>query len=105
MLCVPVENRTPSNTALLARRVAMLHVHSDTETTPEAEKPPDKAAKHIWFADDSGAAGKLKVKALKIWWDALQLSGPAYGYYPKPSKTWLIVKEEHKEEAESLFPA
>ena len=72
------------------------------ETTPEAEKSPDKAAKHIWFADDSGAAGKLK--ALKIWWDALQLSGPACGYYPKPSKTWLIVKEEHKEEAESLFP-
>ena len=56
----------------------------------------------IWFADDSGAAGKLK--ALKIWWDALQLSGPAYGYFPKPSKTWLIVKEEFEEKAKSLFP-
>ena len=57
--------------------------------------PPDSAnpdlAKHIWFADDSGAAGKLE--ALKRWWDALQRLGPAYGYYPKPSKTWLIVKE------------
>ena len=72
------------------------------ETTPEAEKPPDKAAKHICYADDSRTAGKLK--ALKIWWDALQLSGPAYGYYPKPSMTSLIVKEEHKEEVESLFP-
>ena len=73
-----------------------------SETPPEPEKPPDKAAKHIWFADDSGAAGKLK--ALKIWWDALQLSGPAYGYFPKPSKTWLIVKEEYEEKAKSLFP-
>ena len=34
------------------------------EATPEAEKPPDKAAKHIWFANGSGVAGKLK--ALKI---------------------------------------
>ena len=41
---------------------------------------------------------------MEIWWDALQLSGPAYVYYPKPSQTWLIVKEEHKEEAQSLFP-
>jgi len=67
------------------------------------EKPPkSKATKHIWFADDSGAAGLLK--ALKIWWDALQAMGPAYGYFPKPSKTYLIVKEEHLEEAQKLFP-
>jgi len=70
------------------------------EITPD--KPPDQKAKHIWFADDSGAAGKLK--ALKKWWDALQLSGPAYGYFPKPSKTWLIVKDEFYEEAKTLFP-
>ena len=67
--------------------------------------PPDSAnpdlAKHIWFADDSGAAGKLE--ALKRWWDALQRLGPAYGYYPKPSKTWLIVKEEHYEKAKEMF--
>ena len=28
-----------------------------SKTTPEAEKPPDNTAKHICFADDSGAAG------------------------------------------------
>ena len=72
------------------------------DRTPEVNKPSNKAAKHIWFADDSGAAGRLK--ALKIWWDTLQASGPVYGYFPKPSKTWLIVKEEYQEEAKSLFP-
>ena len=68
--------------------------------------PPDSAnpdlAKHIWFADDSGAAGKLEA-LIKRWWDALQRLGPAYGYYPKPSKTWLIVKEEHYEKAKEMF--
>ena len=64
------------------------------DRTPEVNKPSNKAAKHIWFADDSGAAGRLK--ALKIWWDTLQASGPVYGYFPKPSKTWLIVKRSIK---------
>ena len=81
-------------------------IETPPDTTPdrtsEVNKPSNKAAKHIWFADDSGAAGRLK--ALKIWWDTLQASGPVYGYFPKPSKTWLIVKEEYQEEAKSLFP-
>ena len=67
--------------------------------------PPDSTdphlAKHVWFADDSGAAGKLAV--IKIWWDALQRLGPSYGYYPKPSKSWLVVKEEHYEKAKEMF--
>ena len=37
------------------------------DRTSEVNKPSNKAAKHIWFADYSGAAGRLK--ALKIWWD------------------------------------
>ena len=39
------------------------------DRTPEVNKPSNKAAKHIWFADYSGAAGRLK--APKIWWDTL----------------------------------
>ena len=27
-----------------------------------------------------------------------------FGYYPKPSKTWLIVKPDHLEKAKTLFP-
>jgi hypothetical protein len=55
----------------------------------------------VWFADDGTGAGKLA--ALRKWWDALLANGPAYGYFPKPSKTWLIVKEEHLEEARKVF--
>ena len=39
------------------------------DRTPEVNKPSNKAA-------------------------TLQASGPVYGYFPKPSNTWLIVKEE-----------
>ena len=69
-------------------------------TVPPDLTDPD-LAKHVWFADDSSAAGKLA--APKIWWDALQRLGPSYGYYPKPSKSWLVVKEEHYEKAKEML--
>ena len=43
-----------------------------------------------WYADDSSAVGFLA--KLKEWWDALCVTGPKLGYFPKPSKTILIVK-------------
>ena len=36
-----------------------------------------------------------KVDVLRGWWDKLEVLGPSFGYYPNPSKTWLITKEEH----------
>ena len=51
-----------------------------------------------WFADDSNALGKLQ--EIKVWWLKLTDIGPKYGYYPKPSKCILIVKNPtllHKE--------
>ena len=41
--------------------------------------------------------------ALRKWWDMLLEKGPAYGYFPKAAKTWLIVKEDKLEEAERMF--
>ena len=29
--------------------------------------------------------------------------GPAYGYFPKPTKTWRISKEDKLEKAKSIF--
>jgi hypothetical protein len=50
--------------------------------------------KQVWYADDSSAAGKIR--EIKKWWDELNETGPKYGYYPKPSKTILIVKNAEK---------
>ena len=44
-----------------------------------------------WYADDTAACGGLE--NLKTWWDKLCEIGPSYGYFPNPSKTVLIVKE------------
>lgn len=54
-----------------------------------------------WFADDGTGAGKLA--QLRDWWDELERIGPQYGYFPKATKTWLIVKEGKVEEAEKIF--
>ncbi len=46
----------------------------------------------IWYADDAAAGGNLKI--LRNYWDILLQHGPAYGYFPKPSKTFLVLKSE-----------
>ena len=50
--------------------------------------------KQCWYADDSCSVGSLT--GIRKWWDNLSNIGPGYGYFPKPSKTWLIVKDEEK---------
>ena len=60
-----------------------------------------RSVKHVAFADGLTGAGKLK--KIKIWRDTLITEGPKYGYYPKPSKLFLIVKDYYKEYAEKMF--
>ena len=64
------------------------------------ELNPEKT-KHVAYADDLGGGSKLS--KLRDWWDRCEEHGPAMGYYPKASKSWLVVKEEEKENAEEMF--
>ena len=57
--------------------------------------------KEVAFADDLTVAGR--VNEIKLFWDKLKKVGPKYGYYPKPSKSHLIVKSNHIERATEVF--
>ena len=50
-------------------------------------------AKQVVFADDFSVAGSLN--SIKDYWDKLIAIGPKYGYFPKPTKSYLIVKERN----------
>ena len=56
---------------------------------------------HVAFADDLSGVGIIE--EIKVWWDTLMTEGPKYGYYPRLSKSFLIVKEHCKEYAERIF--
>ena len=58
-------------------------------------------AMQVWYADDAAAGGDLK--PLRKCWDILVQHGPAYGYFPKPSKTFLVVKTECRAAATEEF--
>ena len=53
------------------------------------------------YADDFSAARNLQ--DLRRWWGVLTEIGPKFGYYPKPTKTWLVVKPCASEKVESIF--
>ena len=55
----------------------------------------------VWYADDATAASKLH--NLKNWWQFLAENGPKFGYFPKASKTILVVKPQHLEQAKVIF--
>ena len=57
--------------------------------------------KQSWYVDDSSAGGQLI--DMKTWWDQLCTMGPKYGYFPRASKTILIVKERFEAKAKAIF--
>ena len=57
--------------------------------------------KQVWYADDATAAGSLH--SSRRWWNHLGSVGPAFGYLPNASKTWLVTKEEHLDRAKTPF--
>lgn len=70
-------------------------------TIPLIRRVAQDAVTQVWFADDAGAGGVLR--ALFTWWQALVATGPMFGYYVNPDKTWLLVKDELAAEAHALF--
>ena len=60
-----------------------------------------EGAIQAWFADDSGAGGK--VLKLHQWWDSLNAQGPTLGYFLNASKSVLFVKPQHHDMAAKAF--
>ena len=60
-----------------------------------------EAWKQVAFADDISGVGKLLF--LRVWWDLVNKYGPLMGYYPKASKSWLIVKPGILDSAKEMF--
>ena len=59
-------------------------------------------ASQVWYADDSSGTGTLE--AIHSWWVHLNWIGPTYGYYPKASKTHIILKSaELMDRAREMF--
>jgi len=54
-----------------------------------------------WYADNSSCIGKLS--SVRQWFDRLLSDGPAYGYFPEPCKTVLIVEPSDMPEATDMF--
>ena len=54
-----------------------------------------------WYADDAGAGGSFG--ALMAHFRDLQLKGPAWGYFPSPTKRILVVAEQNIPRATEYF--
>ena len=52
------------------------------------------AVSQVWLADDATGAGQLQ--PLKVWWEEIQKEGVKFGYFVKPTKSWIILKDHTK---------
>ena len=57
--------------------------------------------KTVAYADDLTVAGPID--QIRIWWNTLCRLGPKFGYFPEGSKSWIIVRENAKERAQTIF--
>ena len=51
------------------------------------------------YADDLTVAGPIY--QIRVWWNMLCRLGPKFGYFPGRSKSWIIVRENAKERAQT----
>jgi len=55
----------------------------------------------LWYADNASAGGTLL--ELRDWFNQLCSHGPAFGYYPEPTKSFVVVNEQWMSEAAAVF--
>ena len=55
----------------------------------------------LWYADDASASGALP--KLRNWFNQLCSYGPSFGYYPEPTKSFVVVSERWKSDAAAVF--
>ena len=55
----------------------------------------------IWYADYASVCGHLE--NVYEWFSQLRSRGPDFGYFPEPSKSFLLVSDKHRSVAERLF--
>jgi len=55
----------------------------------------------LWYVDDASASGSLP--ELCNWFNLLCSHGPSFGYYPEPTKSFVIVNEQWMGEAAAIF--
>ena len=48
----------------------------------------------LWYADDASAC--VTLPELHKWFNLLCLRGPAFGYHPKPTKSFVVVTDRWK---------
>ena len=54
----------------------------------------------VWYADDASARGSLR--DIRDWFSLLCSRGPAFVYFPEPSKSFVVVGEHCRSEAGSF---
>ena len=57
----------------------------------------DNHTKTAAYADDLAVAGPID--QIRTWWNTLCILGLQFGYFPKGSKSWIIVRENAEERA------
>ena len=55
----------------------------------------------VWYADDASACGELS--SIRQWFDLLLQRGPAYGYFPNPKKSCVVVDRSFVASAKRIF--
>ena len=55
----------------------------------------------MWYADDASTGGSLP--DLHEWFFLVCSHGPAFGYFPEPRKSVLVVNSHFKMEAKTAF--